>query len=79
VASLAAGLTPDTAPYFFIACGVGDSVLPASRELATQLGGRQIRAELHEVPGGHDWSVWDSQVRAFFDALAKLPGWKAVP
>src|SRR5262245_49892615 len=79
VASLAAGLTPDTAPYFFIACGVGDSVLPSSRDLAMQLRGRQIRSELHEVPGGHDWSVWDSQVKAFFDSLARLPGWTATP
>jgi len=77
VASLVAGLTPDTAPYFFIACGVGDSVLSSSRELAAQLRDRQIRSELREVPGAHDWSVWDSQVRAFFDVLGKLPGWAA--
>jgi S-formylglutathione hydrolase FrmB len=75
VASLVAGLTPETAAYFFVACGVADSVLPSSRELVTQLRDRQIRSEFHEVPGGHDWSVWDSQVRAFFDVLAKLPGW----
>lgn len=77
MASLVGGLTPETAAYFFIACGLGDSLLPSSRELAMQLRDRQIRSELHEVPGGHDWSVWDSQVRAFFDALAKLPGWEA--
>jgi putative tributyrin esterase len=75
VANLVAALTAETSPYFFIACGLADSVLPASRELAAQLRGRQIRAELREVPGGHDWTVWDSQVKAFFDALAKLPGW----
>lgn len=79
VASLVAGLTPETAPYFFIASGVADSVLPSSRELAAQLRERRIRSELREVPGGHDWSVWDSQVRAFFDALAKLPGWTPTP
>jgi S-formylglutathione hydrolase FrmB len=77
VASLVAGLTPESAAYFFVACGIADSVLPSSRELVTQLHDRQIRSELHEVPGGHDWSVWDSQVRAFFDVLAKLPGWRA--
>ncbi len=71
-----AALAPETAPYFFIACGTQDGVLPASRELAAQLSGKQIRSELHEVPGGHDWSVWDSQIRAFFDVLAKRPDWK---
>ena len=75
VANLIAALTPETSPYFFIACGVADSVLPASRELSAQLRGRQIRSELHEVPGGHSWEVWDPEVKAFFDSLAKLPGW----
>jgi putative tributyrin esterase len=78
VTDLVATLSPDMAPYFFIACGVADGVLPASRELATQLRGRQIRSELREVPGGHDWSVWDSQIQAFFDVLGKLPGWAVV-
>ena len=72
-------LTPDIAPYFYIACGVVDSVITASRSLSTQLIGRGIRSELKEVPGGHGWEVWDPQVRAFFDVLAKLPGWSPTP
>jgi putative tributyrin esterase len=79
VANLIAALTPETSPYFFIACGVADSVRPASRELSAQLRGRQIRSELHEVPGGHSWEVWDPEVKAFFDSLAKLPGWAPAP
>jgi S-formylglutathione hydrolase FrmB len=71
-------LTPDTAPYFYIACGAGDPVIAASRDLSAQLVQRQIRSELKEVPGGHGWEVWDPQVRAFFDVLAKLPGWAPV-
>jgi S-formylglutathione hydrolase FrmB len=79
VGNLVARLTPDTAPYFYIGCGLQDGVLPASRDLAAQLRGRQIRSELREAPGGHDWSVWDPQVRAFFDVLATLPGWAPIP
>lgn len=75
LAASVAKLTPQTAPYFFIACGIRDGVLPASRDLATRLRDLQIRAELREVPGAHDWNVWDSQVRAFFDVLATLDGW----
>lgn len=74
-----AALTSDTAPYFYIACGVGDPVITASRGLSTQLNERRIRSELREVPGGHGWEVWDPQVRAFFDVLAKLPGWSPTP
>jgi len=79
VANLIAALTPETSPYFFIACGFADGVLPASRELSAQLRGRQIRSELREVPGGHSWEVWDPEVKAFFDALARLPGWAPAP
>jgi S-formylglutathione hydrolase FrmB len=71
-------LSPDAAPFFYIACGADDAVVTASRQLAAQLRERQIRAELREVPGDHSWRVWDPQVRAFFDVLAKLPGWSAI-
>ena len=79
VSASVAKLTPDTAPYFFIACGLQDGVLPASRDLAAQLRERKIPAELREVPGAHDWGVWDSQVRAFFDVVAKLTGFASTP
>jgi S-formylglutathione hydrolase FrmB len=72
-----AALSPDTAPYFYVACGVEDPVLTASREFAAELRGRQIRSTLQEVPGDHSWKVWDPQVKAFFDVLATLPGWNA--
>jgi S-formylglutathione hydrolase FrmB len=78
ISAQVATLSPDAAPYFYIACGVEDSVLRASRDFAAQLRGRQIRSELQEVPGDHSWRVWDPQVRAFFDVLSKLPGWAAV-
>ena len=74
-----AALMPDSAPYFYIACGVADSVIAASRDLAAQLVQRRIHSELKEVPGGHSWEVWDPQVRAFFDVLATLPGWFPTP
>ena len=79
VSASVAKLTPETAPYFFIACGIQDGVLPASRDLAAQLRERQVRFELREVPGAHDWSVWDSQVRAFFEVVARLPGFTSTP
>ena len=77
--TLVAAVTPDSAPYFYIACGAGDPVITASRGLATQLKERGIQAELKEVPGGHGWEVWDPQVRALFDVLAKRPGWLPTP
>jgi S-formylglutathione hydrolase FrmB len=71
----AAALAPGISPYFYIACGVADPVITASREFMAQLTARGIKSDLSEVPGGHGWEVWDPQVRAFLDVLAKLPGW----
>ena len=68
--SLIAALPPEVVPYFFVGCGLQDPVLAGSRELVAALLERKIAAELHEVPGAHDWSVWDSEIRAFFDVLA---------
>ena len=79
IAVLVPALRPETAPYFYIACGVEDSVLPASRDLAARLGDRKIGFELKEVPGGHEWAVWDPQVRAFFDVLSKRLDWRDTP
>ena len=75
IATLLPALSVDRAPYFYVACGLADSVLPSSRELAARLREQKIAVDLHEVPGGHGWEVWDPQVRAFFDALSKRPGW----
>jgi S-formylglutathione hydrolase FrmB len=75
IAALVPALPVDGAPYFYVACGVADAVLPASRDFAARLRERKIRVDFSEVPGGHGWEVWDPQVRAFFDALSKQAGW----
>jgi len=74
-----AALPSETAPYFYLACGVGDSVLPASRMLAAALDEHHIAHEYREVPGGHTWDVWDPQTLAFLNVLAGRPGFKAAP
>jgi enterochelin esterase-like enzyme len=67
---------PDTLlPFVYLACGVSDSALGASRGLAALLTEKKIPHELREVPGGHTWEVWDPQTLAFFDVLARQPAW----
>jgi S-formylglutathione hydrolase FrmB len=65
------------APYFYVACGLDDSLLDASREFVRLLAARNLPHRAVEVPGGHTWSVWDEQLKAFFDVLAQRPGWNA--
>lgn len=72
-------LSPDDAPYFYLACGLGDALLPAGRALVKALEDRAIAHEYREVPGAHTWAVWDPQTVAFLDVLAGRPGFRSVP
>ena len=81
-ALLAAGiaaLPADRAPFFYLACGVADAVLPASRQFANLLQERDIPHEYREVTGGHTWDVWDPQTLAFLDTVAARPGFATTP
>jgi enterochelin esterase-like enzyme len=72
-------LPAERVPFFYLACGVADSVLTAGREFVAQLEQRRIPHEYREVPGGHTWDVWDPQTLAFLDVLRSRPGFTAVP
>lgn len=75
--TLAAQIAPEQAPYFYVACGLDDSLLSASREFAKVLESRALPHRYVEVPGNHSWNVWDAQLRAFLDLLPTRPGWNA--
>ena len=75
--TLVTQLVPATAPYFYVACGLDDSLLGASREFVRLLVTQNLPHRYVEVPGGHTWNVWDGQLQAFFDILKSRPGWTA--
>jgi putative tributyrin esterase len=75
--TLVTQLAPGSSPFFYVACGLDDSLLPASREFVRLLNARGLPHRYSEVPGNHSWNVWDPQLRAFFDLLATRPGWNA--
>lgn len=58
-------------PYFYVACGLSESLLAPNRELAGLLDRYGIAHEFHAVPGGHEWNQWNTQLETLFDALAK--------
>jgi enterochelin esterase-like enzyme len=61
------------APFFYLACGVADPILPAGRAFVQLLEERGIAHEYREVPGAHTWDVWDPQTLAFLDvATARM-------
>lgn len=64
--------------YFYVSCGLEDSLVPISRQLVQRLKQRDVAHEYHEIPGfGHSWAFWDPQIDAFFQRLLTRPGWHA--
>jgi putative tributyrin esterase len=57
-------------PYFYLACGNGDSFLQVNRDFAAQLSSQGASYEYHETPGGHAWDYWDRSVQDLLRAAA---------
>lgn len=79
LAAAVAAVPIDRAPYLYLACGIADPVLPASRDLVELVAAREIPHEYREVPGGHTWDVWDPQTLAFLDTVTRRPGFAPRP
>jgi S-formylglutathione hydrolase FrmB len=57
-------------PYFFVMTGSEDElVLQDNRDFLKALSNKKARYEYHEVPGKHDWSVWERCLRMFLDVI----------
>ncbi len=65
---------PTTFPYIYMDCGTEDGLVTANRNFAALLTEKQIVHEFHEIPGIHNWDLWEKRIRVIF-ALAddKLP------
>lgn len=74
-----AALEAKEAPFLYLACGIQDPILQASRDLVALLAARDIPHEYREVPGAHTWDVWDPQTLAFLDVISRHPGFGASP
>jgi len=73
--TLVTQLLPEWAPFFYVACGLDDPLLGASREFVRGLRAGNLPHRYVEVAGGHTWAVWDEQLKAFFGVLRERPGW----
>ncbi|HYC90552.1 MAG TPA: alpha/beta hydrolase-fold protein [Thermoanaerobaculia bacterium] len=59
-------------PYVYIVCGADDHLLPENLAFQKALQEKKVRHELHIVPGGHEWIVWDEQLPQMFARMAQL-------
>jgi len=59
-------------PYFYVACGSADDLLPVNRDFAAQLASRGAVYEYHETSGGHAWDYWDRSLQDLLRAVANV-------
>ena len=50
-------------PYFYLDCGTEDGLFSYNSQFAALLREKKIAHEYRELPGNHNWSYWDQQVR----------------
>lgn len=58
-------------PFIYLSCGTEDSFLLINHNFDSLLVERKIPHEYHELPGGHDWAFWGSQIRQFLGVASK--------
>ena len=68
---LAANANPKTMPFLYLTCGRQEGLLAPNREFAALLERHKIAHEFHDVPGGHDWNQWNTQLSALFESLRR--------
>ncbi len=72
VMKLTAGADVSLMPYFYIVCGADDHLLPENLAFQKALQAKKVRHEMHIVPGGHEWIVWDEQLPQMYARMAKV-------
>lgn len=56
-------------PKVYVSCGVEDALTYDSREFMEHLESFNWEVSYNEVQGGHDWSVWDSEIQTVIEWL----------
>jgi len=54
-------------PFLYVDCGTEDFLYKSNREFAGLLVEKKIPHEFRELPGGHNWVFWNSQVKEFLE------------
>lgn len=67
-------LTPERAaslPFLYLDCGTEDFLIGDNRDFSALLLERKVPHEYRQLPGGHTWPYWDSQVRVILKLAAE--------
>ena len=55
-------------PHIYLGCGTEDPLIEGTCALRARLEADGVEVAYSEEPGGHDWDLWESQIR-------KVVGW----
>lgn len=61
-------------PFLYLDCGTEDHLFRENREFVSLLVELKIPHEYRQLPGGHSWTYWDSQVQEVLRISAKRLG-----
>lgn len=54
-------------PFIYFDCGTEDFLFQSNRDFADLLVEKKIKHEFRQLPGGHTWTYWNTQVREFLE------------
>jgi putative tributyrin esterase len=63
-----------TLPFLYVDCGTEDHLFVDNREFISLLVELKIPHEYRQLPGGHSWAYWDSQVQEVLRIASKRLG-----
>src|SRR6185437_213958 len=72
-------LTPENCPQLYLAIGWGDSLLAENRAFVALLAQLKMPYRYAEVPGKHEWRVWDEQMQRVLALQAPVIGAQTPP
>lgn len=58
-------------PYVYVDCGTEDQLLEINRSFVDILTKQKVPHEYRQLPGGHSWAYWDSQVQEVLRIASK--------
>ena len=59
-------------PFLYVDCGTEDFLYQNNRDFVSLLQEKKVPHEYRQLPGGHDWKYWNSQVIEFLELSEKF-------
>lgn len=58
-------------PFVYLDCGTEDFLIQNNRDFVALLMSKKIPHEYRQLPGGHTWQYWESQIQQFLEVAGR--------